>query len=107
MYALKEAKEYYNQDPNEIVKMLMKRFPNQKLIIIGKEKQPVFHIDMALSILKDNDNEKVAALADPDLTIELINKLFSDNEKIYEYFSDNEFMNILMNIILNKKLLKT
>jgi agmatine/peptidylarginine deiminase len=92
MYALKEAKEYYNQDPNEIVKMLMKRFPNQKLIIIGKEKQPVFHIDMALSILKDNDNEKVAALADPDLTIELINKLFSDNEKIYGYYTKQEII---------------
>jgi agmatine/peptidylarginine deiminase len=92
MYALKEAKEYYNQDPNEIVKMLMKRFPNQKLIIIGKEKQPVFHIDMALSILKDNDNEKVAALADPDLTIELINKLFANNEKIYGYYTKQEII---------------
>jgi agmatine/peptidylarginine deiminase len=92
MYALKEAKEYYNQDPNEIVKMLMKRFPNQKLIIIGKEKQPVFHIDMALSILKDNGNEKVAALADPDLTIELINKLFSDNEKIYGYYTKRKII---------------
>ena len=92
MYALKEAKEYYNQDPNEIVKMLMKRFPNQKLIVIGREKQPVFHIDMALSILKDNDNEKVAALADPDLTIELINKLFSDNEKIYGHYTKEKII---------------
>ena len=92
MYALKEAKEYYNQDPNEIVKMLMKRFPNQKLIIIGKEKQPAFHIDMFLSILKDNDNEKVAALADLDLTIELINKLFADNEKIYGYYTKQEII---------------
>jgi agmatine/peptidylarginine deiminase len=92
IYALKEAKEYYNQDPNEIVKMLMKRFPNQKLVIIGNEKQPVFHIDMALSILKDNDNEKVAALADPDLTIELINKLFSDNEKIYRNYTKEKII---------------
>jgi len=92
MYALREAKEYYNQDPNEIVKMLMKRFPNQKLIIIGKEKQPVFHIDMALSILKDDVNEKVAALADPNLTIELINKLFSDNEKIYGYYTKQKII---------------
>jgi agmatine/peptidylarginine deiminase len=92
MYALKEAKEHYNQDPNEIVKMLMKRFPNQKLVIIGKEKQPVFHIDMALSILKDNDNEKVAALADPDLTIELINKLFSDKEKIYGHYTKEKII---------------
>jgi agmatine/peptidylarginine deiminase len=92
MYALKEAKEHYNQDPNEIVKMLMKRFPNQKLIIIGKEKQPAFHIDMFLSILKDNDNEKVAALADLDLTIELINKLFSDNEKIYGHYTKEKII---------------
>jgi len=70
----------------------MKRFPNQKLIVIGKEKQPVFHIDMFLSILKDNDNEKVAALADPDLTIELINKLFSDNEKIYGHYTKEKII---------------
>jgi len=92
MYALKEAKEHYNQDPNEIIKMLMKRFPNQKLIIIGKEKQPAFHIDMFLSILKDNDNEKVAALADIDLTIELINKIFSDNEKIYGHYTKEKII---------------
>ncbi|MGC8733539.1 MAG: agmatine deiminase family protein [bacterium] len=72
--------------------MLMQRFPNQKLIIVGKEKQPAFHIDMFLSILKDNDNEKVAALPYPDLTIQLINKLFTDNDKIYESYSKKEII---------------
>lgn len=92
VYALKEAKEYYNQDPNEIVKFLTKRFPNQKLIIVGNEKQPTFHIDMFLSVLKDDDNEKVALLADPDLTIKLLNELFDNNEKIYDYYTKEEII---------------
>ena len=97
MYALKEAKEYYNQDPDEIVKMLLQKFPNQKLIIVGKKAQPAFHIDMFLSILKDNDNEKVAVLADPDLTIQLINELFNDNDKIYKSYSKQEIIENLDN----------
>jgi len=92
VYALKEAKGYYNQDPNEIVKFLTKRFPNQKLIIVGNEKQPTFHIDMFLSVLKDDDNEKVALLADPDLTIKLLNELFDNNEKIYDYYTKEEII---------------
>ncbi len=97
VYALKEAKEYYNQDPNEIMKMLINRFPNQKLIIIGNEKQPTFHIDMFLSVLKEDDNERVALLADPDLTIKLLNELFDNNEKIYSFYTKKEIIKNLEN----------
>lgn len=55
----------------KFVEFFINNFPNQKLVIIGENRQPVFHIDMFLSILKD-EGEKVALLGDPMMAVNFL-----------------------------------
>lgn len=55
----------------KFIEFFTNNFPNQKLVIIGENKQPVFHIDMFLSILND-EGEKVALLGDPMMTVRFL-----------------------------------
>ncbi|MCS6955231.1 MAG: agmatine deiminase family protein [Candidatus Calescibacterium sp.] len=73
----------------EFIRFFDENFPNQKLFIVGDNKQPVFHIDMFLTILRDDD-EKVALLGNPDLSLEMLNDSEYDTSK-YNKFDIEKF----------------
>ncbi|MCS7244175.1 MAG: hypothetical protein RMJ36_05530 [Candidatus Calescibacterium sp.] len=79
---LENGQTSFDKAKEEFIRFFKENFPNQKLFIVGDDKQPIFHIDMFLTILKDDD-EKVDLLGNPDLALEMLNDSEYDTSKYY------------------------